>query len=77
MSTAPLARSLNTGRREWANLPLRKKGLVVVAIPLLALVLSSPLFFQALNNYTESRGLVRDAVDLIFFTVSPGHRAWG
>lgn len=64
MSTTPLARTLNTGRREWANLPLRKKGLVVVAIPLLALVLSSTLFFQAHNNYAETRGLVREAVDL-------------
>ena len=41
-----------------------KKGLIVVAVPLLALALSSALFFQSLNNYAQVRGLERDSVDL-------------
>ncbi len=34
--------------RAWADLPLRAKGLVVVAIPLLALLLATVLFAVAL-----------------------------
>jgi hypothetical protein len=40
-------RNLGVGRA-WADLPLRAKGLVVVAIPLLAMLLATVLFGVAL-----------------------------
>ena len=58
------ARSQNSKRRTWADIPLVKKGLIVVAVPLLALGLSSALFFQSLNNHAEVKGLERDSVEL-------------
>jgi hypothetical protein len=42
--------------RAWADLPLRAKGLVVIAIPLLALLLATVLFGVALAQDRRAQG---------------------
>jgi hypothetical protein len=51
----PRPRSRVLGR-VWADLPLRVKGLVVVAIPLLALLLATALFGVALAQDRRAQG---------------------
>jgi CHASE3 domain sensor protein len=46
-------------RTAWANLPLLNKGLVVVAIPLVALVLATTLFFITERQQLEAESWVR------------------
>jgi hypothetical protein len=50
--------------RAWADLPLRAKGLVVVAIPLLALLLATVLFGVALAQDRRAQGAVLHTVEV-------------
>ena len=50
--------------RAWADLPLRAKGLVVVAIPLAALVLATVLFGVALAQDRRAQGAVLHTVEV-------------
>ena len=50
--------------RAWADLPLRAKGLVVVAIPLAALVLATLLFGVALAQDRRAQGAVLHTVEV-------------
>jgi PAS domain S-box-containing protein len=50
--------------RGWADLPLRAKGLVVVAIPLAALVLATLLFGVALAQDRRAQGAVLHTVEV-------------
>jgi hypothetical protein len=50
--------------RAWADLPLRAKGLVVVAIPLLALLLATVLFGVALAEDRRAQGAVLHTVEV-------------
>ncbi|HEV3464196.1 MAG TPA: CHASE3 domain-containing protein, partial [Actinomycetota bacterium] len=49
-------------RRSWADLPLRAKGLVVVAVPLLTLLLATVLFGVALAQDRRAQGAVLHTV---------------
>ena len=51
-------------RRTWADLPLRTKGLVVVAIPLLALLLATALFGVALAQDRRAQDAVLHTVEV-------------
>jgi hypothetical protein len=59
----PRPRSRVLGR-VWADLPLRVKGLVVVAIPLLALLLATALFGVALAQDRRAQGAVLHTVEV-------------
>ena len=48
----------------WADLPLRAKGLVVVAIPLVALVVAALLFGVALTQDRDAQGRVLHTVQV-------------
>jgi PAS domain S-box-containing protein len=50
--------------RAWADLPLRAKGLVVIAIPLLALLLATVLFGVALAQDRRAQGAVLHTVEV-------------
>ena len=50
--------------RAWADLPLRAKGLVVVAIPLLALLLATVLFGVALAQDRRAQDAVLHSVEV-------------
>jgi PAS domain S-box-containing protein len=50
--------------RAWADLPLRSKGLVVVAIPLAALLLAAGLFGVALATDRRAQGAVLHTVEV-------------
>jgi PAS domain S-box-containing protein len=50
--------------RAWADLPLRAKGLVVIAIPLLALLLATLLFGVALAQDRKAQGAVLHTVEV-------------
>jgi CHASE3 domain sensor protein len=50
--------------RAWADLPLRAKGLVVVAIPLLALLLATVLFGVALAQDRRAQDAVLHTVEV-------------
>jgi CHASE3 domain sensor protein len=50
--------------RGWADLPLRAKGLVVIAIPLLALLLATVLFGVALAQDRRAQGAVLHTVEV-------------
>jgi PAS domain S-box-containing protein len=50
--------------RAWADLPLRAKGLVVIAIPLLALLLATVLFGVALAQDRQAQGAVLHTVEV-------------
>ena len=50
--------------RAWADLPLRAKGLVVIAIPLLALLLATMLFGVALAQDRRAQGAVLHTVEV-------------
>ena len=50
--------------RAWADLPLRAKGLVVIAIPLLALLLATVLFGVALAQDRRAQGAVLHSVEV-------------
>ncbi|HSK35121.1 MAG TPA: CHASE3 domain-containing protein, partial [Actinomycetota bacterium] len=50
--------------RAWADLPLRAKGLVVVAVPLLALLLATVLFGVALAQDRRAQGAVLRTVEV-------------
>jgi hypothetical protein len=50
--------------RAWADLPLRAKGLVVVAIPLLALLLATVLFGVTLAEDRRAQGAVLHTVEV-------------
>jgi len=50
--------------RAWEDLPLRVKGLVVVAIPLLALLLATALFGVALAQDRRAQGAVLHTVEV-------------
>jgi len=50
--------------RTWADLPLRAKGLVVVAIPLLALLLATVLFGVALAQDQRAQDAVLHTVEV-------------
>jgi PAS domain S-box-containing protein len=50
--------------RAWADLPLRAKGLVVVAIPLLALLLAALLFGVALEQDRQAQRAVLRTVEV-------------
>src|SRR5919112_1353969 len=50
--------------RAWADLPLRAKGLVVIAIPLLALLLATVLFGFALAQDRRAQGAVLHTVEV-------------
>ena len=62
----PRPRSRVLGR-VWADLPLRVKGLVVVAIPLLALLLATALFGVALAQDRRAQGAVLHTVNFRLF----------
>jgi hypothetical protein len=59
----PRPRSRVLGR-VWADLPLRVRGLVVVAIPLLALLLATALFGVALAQDRRAQGAVLHTVEV-------------
>jgi CHASE3 domain sensor protein len=63
MTDLPRPRSRVLGRA-WADLPLRAKGLVVVAIPLLALLLATVLFGVALAQDRGAQGAVLHTVEV-------------
>ncbi|HJV04904.1 MAG TPA: diguanylate cyclase, partial [Actinomycetota bacterium] len=50
-------------RLRWSNLPLRAKGFVVVAIPVLGLVGSQAAFLAAQRAYTRSDQAVRETTE--------------
>ena len=50
--------------RAWADLPLRSKGLVVVAIPLLALLLATALFGMAMAQDRRAQAAVRHTMEV-------------
>jgi CHASE3 domain sensor protein len=50
--------------RAWADLPLRAKGLVVVAIPLLALLLATVGFGVAMAQDRRAQGAVLHTVEV-------------
>ena len=50
--------------RAWADLPLRAKGLVVIAIPLLAMLLATVLFGVALAQDRRAQGAVLHTVEV-------------
>jgi len=50
--------------RAWADLPLRAKGLVVIAIPLLARLLATVLFGVALAQDRRAQGAVLHTVEV-------------
>ena len=50
--------------RAWADLPLRAKGLVVVAVPLLAMLLATVLFGVALAQDRRAQGAVLHTVEV-------------
>ena len=50
--------------RAWADLPLRAKGLVVVAVPLLAMLLATVLFGVALAQDRRAQGAVLQTVEV-------------
>ena len=50
--------------RAWADLPLRAKGLVVVAVPLLAMLLATVLFGVALAQDRQAQGAVLHTVEV-------------
>jgi PAS domain S-box-containing protein len=50
--------------RAWGDLPLRAKGLVVVAIPLLAMLLATVLFGVALAQDRRAQGAVLHTVEV-------------
>ena len=59
------ARSLHSRGRRWADLPLRRKGLLVVAFPLIGLLLAATMFLVAARENANSQASVdrRQAVD--------------
>jgi hypothetical protein len=60
--------------RAWADLPLRAKGLVVVAIPLLALLLATVGFGVALAQDRRAQGAVLHTVE--WSARSPRSASW-
>jgi PAS domain S-box-containing protein len=50
--------------RAWGDLPLRAKGLVVVAVPLLAMLLATVLFGVALAQDRRAQGAVLHSVEV-------------
>jgi CHASE3 domain sensor protein len=50
--------------RAWADLPMRAKGLVVIAIPLLAMLLATVLFGVALAQDRRAQGAVLHTVEV-------------
>jgi CHASE3 domain sensor protein len=50
--------------RAWADLPLRAKGLVMIAIPLLAMLLATVLFGVALAQDRRAQGAVLHTVEV-------------
>ncbi len=64
MTDGPRPRLRSRVGRAWADLPLRAKGLVVVAIPLLALLLATMLFGVALTQDRRAQGAVLHTVEV-------------
>jgi diguanylate cyclase (GGDEF)-like protein len=63
MSVPPQRRSPPRASIRWANLPLRWKGIVVVAIPVVALTVATGAFFVAVRMGGEAAAAQEDAVE--------------
>jgi CHASE3 domain sensor protein len=63
MPVAAQRKSSRTASIRWANLPLRWKGVVVVAIPVTALIVATAAFLVAVRMGGEAAAAQQDAVE--------------